>query len=486
MKRLKRSRGVKITSFVLLFLLIYTVCGNTALLYAAYSNNMMNVNREAFNNKIYSFFAEQTANDAIRYFYMKESKEQAENENQSYYDSEIELYESKYSRENANAAFLIRDENGKTILKNYDLKDYAYRYDRTFTHTVTPSVRTKDLYRPEYASEEPTIDEETDTTEAAAATPEQTVPAEPASDASTNNREEVSSAYQETTQHEPQPENESALAEATVPPEELTTATYPGEISFHIEDGHRDDGRLFRFVYGTYDGLRDDVLAFCLADYNGERAYELNYADDNFSTYFQDDFGVSANGVVYYEGVGSLRQAYEWNTYPEEYQKVYSVTVLISKDMTAKDMYRFAAGLSNAAYTYKNAAIPLTVVFVLLGVALYIFLLYAAGWTKKADTPVCRGWHRFPFDLSCLIFAALLFILFAILPDAVNDGELLVLCFLTIPQAALLFICFTESLAVRIKLSSVMPGTSSSFCPYTVPWLIRPVTVSVPNTAVIS
>ena len=83
MQTLRRSRAAKIIAFILIVLFVLASGINAAGIYFAYRENLMNVSREAFDKKVYSFFAEQTANDAIRYFYTVNDRDEKDSGEES-------------------------------------------------------------------------------------------------------------------------------------------------------------------------------------------------------------------------------------------------------------------------------------------------------------------------------------------------------------------------------------------------------------------
>ena len=462
MNRLKRSRAVKIIAFLLILLFVYGALGNTALLYIAYENNMMNVDKAAFDQKVYSYFAEETANKAIRYFYILHDLEQEGDDlsNIGYYESEAKLYSSRFSKEHSNAAFVIKDETGKVLLQNYELKEFAYRYDRTFIYS--DGSETPEFERFTVSDQRGGRAEEwTDVTEPAEETTaldyETTTLSLEASSNATGTDEIDTTAEPTTPYAMAATDQQPATVEPELPAEDAANANRY-DMDYYMGSGQREyDGRRFLFVFQPSVGMDQKILEFCENDFIAadEQKYATTYNED-YAVYYQDEYASSVNNVVYrLNEAGELRALYEWVNIRNKQEKTYSVSVFVSRDTTANDAYRFAAKLSDFAYGYKDKAIAVTVVFVLLGIALYAFLLTAAGWTTYADGPVCRGWHRIPLDLSCVIFFLLALILFAIGTDLFSGAELPWLLCLLIPAACILFLCFTESLAVRIKTHSI-------------------------------
>ena len=456
MNRLKRSYAAKIIAFVLSVLLLYSAVGTAYAAVFAYRRNMINTDFSPFMHKIYSFIADTTAQKARNLFEMELWAADG-SVNNSYYQGEAGLLRSALSRNNCNAAFELCDEDGNILLTNFSLdeNEYSHRFERSFSEWIYNND--DDVFRQDEI-ETQAVQEKTEAPEETATVPESeelafrtqdTLSADPLEVMRTPNATTPTSHYEET-------------VTSPVPyPEETTTPPSDRQISIYlIDEGYLygDQDYIYRFVapFGQIDDL---IQKYCYNLY----VNDLQYADCNdglYATYYQDQFDVSDNGVVYWTGAATSlsrwldpdRADQEWTTeWTQPGTEVrYTIAIYVANDLSAKDIYYYAGKLGTVAYNCRHLMIPAIIVFLLLAAALWIFLLAAAGYKKGAAQPVCGGLHKIPFDMVTVLFIVLVAAAGIITID-LFDGSREFFGSLLLPLDCLLIILYFETLAVRIR-----------------------------------
>ena len=133
MYKLRRSRFVKFIAGLLVLILcaamVFNVVGTLILM----DENLYYATRQQLQQKVYSHIYDYTASDLMRYLNLIENVNKNDTEFQNYNDSEIQLYRSKYSQDNSNVYFEIRDESGNLLLNNENKVDgAAFTFAKTF------------------------------------------------------------------------------------------------------------------------------------------------------------------------------------------------------------------------------------------------------------------------------------------------------------------------------------------------------------------
>ena len=138
MKRIRKSRFIRVLSLVLSILFLSLTAFNVFLFFEISDNNLFHVGKDAFSKKLYSFATEYTANDLWRYLSLKIDEEHTDY--QYYNSTELELYQNKYDKQHSNAAFVIRDSKGNTVLTNFDpeniLREYTWQISLPVYYTT--------------------------------------------------------------------------------------------------------------------------------------------------------------------------------------------------------------------------------------------------------------------------------------------------------------------------------------------------------------
>ena len=151
--------------------------------------------------------------------------------------------------------------------------------------------------------------------------------------------------------------------------------------------------------------------------------------------------------------------------YEPRYRQVYyTVTCYLLRDMTQRDSASFQLGCFDFAAAHDSALIGAAAACLLLAIAVFIFLMRAAGHRKDSDEIRASFVEKIPFDLfTALIFTAGAYILYAFgeILDHLNRqiGLRLAAAALLFVLAVLLGLLWCVSLAVRVKQKTLVRGT---------------------------
>ncbi len=151
--------------------------------------------------------------------------------------------------------------------------------------------------------------------------------------------------------------------------------------------------------------------------------------------------------------------------YEPRYRQVnYTVTCYLLRDMTQRDSAAFQLGCFDFAAANDQLLIGAAAACLLLAIAVFIFLLRAAGHRRDTDEIRASFIEKIPFDLfTALIFTAGAYILYAFgeILDHLNRqiGFRLAAAALLFVLAVLLGLLWCVSLAVRVKQKTLVRGT---------------------------
>ena len=431
MKRLKSSRLVKTICFLLCILFTAGVTANIILGLLLQESNVFYAEKDQLNEILLEDVIEHYNQTDITN-YLRETIM-----NPGPGNPEIEIYRNKFSKANSNLSFTVTDEAGNTLLYN----DSSVDKGLTFTKTIQ-------LFDYDYSANHSDWVEETET-EAMTTKPGagQDAPTATGNEETTVMEQEDTTAAAEPATSLPEP--------TTLPPQ--TGVTEP--VAFSADHVYiLDDGSGWRFRY-YYDGANynEAILQYCTQIYEtkeDENAY-AQY-DGEWMTFYENDFAVSDNGMVYFVGHSHANETWadlsgDTDSFPH---KTYTATYTLPKTMEAKDLFYYAQRLVGFAYGYIHKIIPLTIIYALAAVLFYILLLFCAGHVKGEDSPKAKGLHRIPYDLVCaVIFTILISLFIYIVEDGEYDGPL------PIAVASFAFaltgIVFIETTIVRCKAKTI-------------------------------
>lgn len=387
MKRIRKSRFIRVLSLVLSILFLSLTAFNVFLFFEISDNNLFHVGKDAFSKKLYSFATEYTANDLWRYLSLKIDEEHTDY--QYYNSTELELYQNKYDKQHSNAAFVIRNSKGNTVLTNFEpeniLREYTWQISLPVYYTTDNNA--------DKPKEEPATNSEPTTAEASES-----------SKAKQNKRRSESFAT-------------TAMPGVTDVTDAQTTQS---ETEVYIESSPDNEyilkyifpkGMLNERIYQYIQGLYDGELNFDITEYASEIRQSAAGA---YAIVYQDDFMISANGVVYYTPEDSEADTTFYETdheeYPEdtEYEE-YSATIYVPKSINpnARDIYYYFSSLIDSSFAYCNHIIPFSVTFLIAGILLLLLYLTCCGHYKNETEPKAKGLHRIPTDIFLIADIAL-------------------------------------------------------------------------------
>lgn len=131
MNKLRHSLILRTLAAFLMLITAAVTIANCVIFVQAAEQNLIYADRTAVERKVYSFFAEESANEIKRYFEIAR-KSTSNNEYFNYYYNESELFRSKFSEAYSNIAFEVKDSEGNVVLNNFSMPDYAYEYHIKF------------------------------------------------------------------------------------------------------------------------------------------------------------------------------------------------------------------------------------------------------------------------------------------------------------------------------------------------------------------
>ena len=142
----------------------------------------------------------------------------------------------------------------------------------------------------------------------------------------------------------------------------------------------------------------------------------------------------------------------------------YTVVCYLLRDMTERDNAAFQLRCFDFAARNSGALIAAAVIALLLAIALFVFLLRAAGHRKDTDEIRASFVEKIPFDLFTALIAfagyCLLYVIVQILDHLNRDVPFrLGVAALLFVIGSLLGLLWCMSLAVRVKQKSLVKGT---------------------------
>lgn len=439
MRSVKSSKLVKTLCFIFCTLFLFGTAANIVLGLLLTKSNLFYTDKDQLAELACEEIVEHYNQSDIRY-YLQWSVMDVNNR-------ETELYRNKFSREKSNLSFVVKDENGETVLSNFLVNDKGL----TFTKTI--QIYEYDLpdYNEYFDGEEadttamPEQQEDTTTSPEAGVTIPEEEPT--AKDAAAAPAEEPTAAL-------PLPGAEASLSGGVTEPQvAVSEHLYLLDVS---DDEYKDAGPVrFKYIYygETYN---EEILNYCKQFYNKDHDWYCDFAEmsDGWMIFREDEFGLSDNGVVYYKGP-SEPTTFITDFYREDAPHTdYDVTYTLPRTMTAKDLFYYVDKLAGFAYGYIRHIVLLTLLFALAAAVFCILLLVCAGHVKGEETPQARGLHRIPYDIVCAVTAVALISGAFILYDEFSYGEPYALILL-LPAVALIALLFLETTVVRAKAKTI-------------------------------
>lgn len=477
MKKLRRSRAAKILSFFLAVIFGALITANIAFAFVLLNNNLYTSDEVSIRNKIFSYLAERTINDVINYFDCRMnylSAKLLQNGNADYWESEVSLYGSKYAPDNSNVFFSVSDKDGNTVLGNFPTSaesapECEYVFTRSFTRTLYTDGNGESFVLPNSNAEgDPYTVPDTDY----ASAEDITIPlmSEAATDLTNSKADGETTSEEHTERMTTAASTLSASGKkrsVTATPlmekyaEQYTVKAEDSSSFIMLEIEWDDNGSLNgKYLFDGSTGLNGKIYSYCVDDFVLER----EAGNTAPLVYFQSDYTVSDSGDV----VNAEKETE--SGIPSGYtskEENYTVKLYVPRqeDFTAKDIYSFAGNAVSFGVSYRNALIPISIVYLLLLTASVIFLFYSAGYTAKSDAPTAGGIHRIPFDIATVVYLTGLIPCVFLIYDSIKYWSKSTLNTDTVIGLAALYafcvisLMYIESLAVRIRSRTVFKNT---------------------------
>lgn len=454
MYKLRRSRFVKFIAGLLVLILcaamVFNVVGTLILM----DENLYYATRQQLQQKVYSHIYDYTASDLMRYLNLIENVNKNDTEFQNYNDSEIQLYRSKYSQDNSNVYFEIRDESGNLLLNNENKVDgAAFTFAKTFI-TYYDHYGIDGWYaKGDSFTEDVTYAEQV------------TEPSTTFSDGRTDiaHPEDDTTSFAEEIEEEVYYEDEYYDEETTYIISEAPTQSALPHLSSDPDDYYVEDydiinnqsGKTVRLHYYYTDGINFKILNYC-KQFLQTLPYditEFSFRQEEFYVYYSDyddswneDYAeilpnynatdsvpaFSFSTVLLTNGKEiRLNYTYRGSLVFSEFRdrlKYLSLTsgVYTDDNLTynytqkgnsqlyvtvnvpvyanhVKDIYYYAEIFVDAAMVYKDNIITITIIYFLTFLLAIAYIFWSAGFVPKRDEPKAGGLHAIPFDLYLIL-----------------------------------------------------------------------------------
>lgn len=440
MYKLRRSRFMKFIAGILILTLTAAIVVNIVGAVIIMDENLWYASRQQIQQKVYSYVYDYTASDLMRYLRVAENMYCNNDTYKNYHTSEIELYRSKYSSENSNIFFTIKDEHGNILLKNDNIINDDY-----FTFSSVFTTDTTGYFNGWYVQGD---SEKSEAVTQAQITVFQSVPETTALYEYETDEYYVDTGYEELAVTEsttvedngiPEPVNE-IRPEIQVPEIDNTSLMFE---TVTVDNNNSDNETEILYYYSGE--LNYDILDYCksiLSDLQYNITNITFYQDDFYCneyneivcTYNANDLSVptksfstnfiydskeipvtySYNGSLYFDEFESrlmylsliLRNLDSDNlffNYRQRGRINLQVEVHVPYSAYANDIYNIAEELVDIAIAYKNNIVLITVLEAILLIVSFVYIFWSAGYIPKRDEPVARRLHGIPFDLYLFI-----------------------------------------------------------------------------------
>lgn len=495
MYKLRRSRFVKFISLMLIIILCAAIVGNIVGTYIIMDENLYYASKLQLQQKVYSYVFDYTSSDIMRYLNIAEDFNSNDQSYQNYNQSELDLYHSKYSPENTNIYFEVRDDYGNVILNNdTEIQTETFSFSCTYGTTSSSYHDSYFIYGGSEKADtyaEPTAPEyfPTDYYNTTAFYP---VTEDETDFPDTTTITDSSADYETTTVHvsETAPPSATPVTDNTDYSEAVYEVInkYSGNITV-LTYKYTDeiDISILTYVKTELEKLTCDITEFTATQSDfyvhyydeSEDSYDVapvySAADNSvpaksFSTIlFTDDKEVAIeytyNGSFSFSEFKSRLQYLSLivkNLNDDKLSFSYKQTngiqlkvmVYVPHSSEVKDVYYYAEKLVDIAISYKDGIIAITVFDIILLITLLVYLFWAAGYVPDRYEPVARGLHIIPFDLYVFISAVAAIV--CIMLINVSD-ELFI--FLGLLGLTFIFFSFIYTLPVRIKTKTLKNNT---------------------------
>ena len=456
MNRLRRSRFIKFIAGILSVLLCAAIVLNVVGTIILMDENLYYATRQQLQQKVYSYIYEYTASDLMRYLNRIEDMNTIDSSYDNYNDSEIQLYRSKYSQENSNIYFEIRDENGHLLLNNesrgnedififskvfinhynaygynggWYVKGDSYREEVSYTsadeamvtvqttlysngsseivHPESESILyPEEIYEEEYAEGDMSATEEIISVE-----PETVKPQTPALSADKNDyllkEYEITNSYSGNTielhyyytDEISQPILDYCKEFLQSLPYDITEFAfrqdeYYVEIFDDYEDGYYTEVWP---VFSANDAVPATSFTTKLLTDGDETELTYTYRGSLILSEFRDRLKYICLAEKISDDIQSYSYMQKGNS-----QLIVTVNVPVYSAYV-KDIYFYAECLVDAAMNYKSNIVEITLLYAAGLLICLIYIFWSAGYIPHREKPVARGLHAIPFDLYLVL-----------------------------------------------------------------------------------
>ncbi len=417
MRKLRRSRLAKFTAGMLIFILAVSIVGNIVGAVFLLEENLFYANRTQLQQKVYSYIYNFTASDLMSYLNIMENAYCNNDNYKNYHQSEIDLYESKYSPENSNIQFYISDENGNLLLSNNSKQNSEHF---SFSSVYSTDINYYEWYKMGNSDSAEFVT-------GYKASTEDTTSFEGMTEIQDNSElQNTVTKENETQNSDITPDetdkynvNRSTVSNSNTDNVIDITYYYSGEINNNILEHCKEKARFLSYDVTSLTFYQDEYT-----DADGVLAEKYSYTDDSRPERTVScsllSGNKSANIIYRYNGTLSfseftnrlsystliLQNSAEDNISLEYKQKArlqLKVNVEVPYYCSVGDIYKAAQTLVNVAIVYRDNIIPITVLDFILFLVSFIFIFYSAGYIPKNEKPVARALHAIPFDLYLLL-----------------------------------------------------------------------------------
>lgn len=471
MKKLRRSRLAKFTAGLLVLIMSIFIIINIVGTFYLLEENLFYASREQLQQKVYASLYNFTASDLMSYLNLMENTCSNNDNYRNYRQSEIELYKSKYSKENSNIQFYISDENKMLLLSNDNSPNGNYF---SFSSVYSTDIEYDEWYKLASYDNEIIVTESvvTDHTDINGNyINDESSENESLSEATTyiDKSDEQSSDSEESTNTDGNTDNNllsETFSVANSFTDNITSLTYyySESIDTNILNAHKEQIR----------NLRYDITEIII--YQDEFSYsqegltpEYYYVDDSrenrsIKTRLLSD-GKSADITYSYNGTFSLveftnrlsysalilKNSSENNLSLDYYQKSrlqLTVVINVPYNCHASDMYKITENIIDGVIVYKNNIIPITIANLFVFIISLIFIFYSAAFVPGKEEPVAKGLHRIPTDVAYIIF----FVSLAVCAAMILDGDfLLAICGFALGAIVVFTMLYESTVKLRTK-----------------------------------
>ncbi len=447
MNKLRRSRFLKFIAGILVLILsaaiVFNVVGTVILM----DENLYYASRQQLQQKVYSYVFEFTASDLMRYLNRIEDLNTTDSAYHNYNDSEIQLYRSKYSQENSNIYFEIRDEYGNLLLNNesrenedififsqvfknhYDsyaysggwyVKGDSYNEAVSYAGNVTESTTLRENETPEYdtaTTEYGTFPEEYHEEEYAEedmyATEVLTSPAHRSPALSSDKGDYLLQEYEITNSYSgntvelhyyytdeiSQPILDYCKNFLSSLPYDITEFSFR-QNEYYVEIINDYEDEYYTEIwpsYGASDAVPANSFTTVLLTDGKEIELTYTYRGSLILSEFRDRLKYILLAQDNNGDIDSYSYMQKGNSQIHVTVKapVYSAYV--------KDAYFYAEIFVDMAMNYKSNIVAITALYVIALLICLIFIFWSAGYIPHKEHPVARGLHAIPFDLYIVL-----------------------------------------------------------------------------------